>query len=249
MFYNTVIDLWPFFPLSPAPLHPRTYTPIQGHRPTKTSPHPPLELAKKDGYNAYFQDLFASPRRSRISPHLKWEGLFAKLGDFPRRHTNAVLIREENRPLSRPLCPLCRRGLHQSLPLLPSPPRPQQVQSLRQDPARDHSHHPHAPRRLRPHSPILLMDPPLPPSAEGDRLVRVRGLHPRGVRFHQARAGRGLYVARPALREPAVRSGPLGGLQGCVGARSRRRSRFFLCMFCCTRSTCGFSRLSRSLSS
>ena len=41
-----------------------------------------VELAKKDGYNAYFQDLFASPRRSRISPHLKWEGLFAKLGDI-----------------------------------------------------------------------------------------------------------------------------------------------------------------------
>merc|ERR1719506_1333791 len=41
-----------------------------------------VEFAKKDGYNAYFQDLFASPRRSRISPHLKWEGLFAKLGDI-----------------------------------------------------------------------------------------------------------------------------------------------------------------------
>ena len=41
-----------------------------------------VELAKKDGYNAYFQDLFASPRRSRLSPHLKWEGLFTKLGDI-----------------------------------------------------------------------------------------------------------------------------------------------------------------------
>ena len=41
-----------------------------------------VEFAKKDGYNAYFQDLFASPLRSRVSPHLKWEALFAKLCDI-----------------------------------------------------------------------------------------------------------------------------------------------------------------------
>ena len=34
------------------------------------------EFVKRDGYNAYFQDLFAS------SLHLKWEALFAKLGDI-----------------------------------------------------------------------------------------------------------------------------------------------------------------------
>ena len=41
-----------------------------------------IELAKKDGYNAYFQDLFASSRRSLVSLHLKWEAWFAKLGDI-----------------------------------------------------------------------------------------------------------------------------------------------------------------------
>ena len=40
-----------------------------------------IEFAKKDIYNAYFQDLFASFCRSRVSPHLKLEGWFAKLGD------------------------------------------------------------------------------------------------------------------------------------------------------------------------
>ena len=39
-----------------------------------------VELAKKDGYNAYFQDLFASPTRSEVCPHQKWEGWFAALG-------------------------------------------------------------------------------------------------------------------------------------------------------------------------
>ena len=29
-----------------------------------------VEFAEKDGYNAYFQNLFASPPRSRLSPHL-----------------------------------------------------------------------------------------------------------------------------------------------------------------------------------
>ena len=41
-----------------------------------------VELAKKDGYNTHFQDLFASPGCSSVSPHLKWEGWFAKLGDI-----------------------------------------------------------------------------------------------------------------------------------------------------------------------
>jgi hypothetical protein len=41
-----------------------------------------VEFAKKDGYNMYFQDLFASSRRSRVSPHLKWEAWFALLGDI-----------------------------------------------------------------------------------------------------------------------------------------------------------------------
>ena len=41
-----------------------------------------FELAKKDGYNAYFQDLFATPHRPRVSPHLKWEEWFASLGDI-----------------------------------------------------------------------------------------------------------------------------------------------------------------------
>ena len=41
-----------------------------------------VELAKKDGYNAYFQDLFASPTRSEVCPHQKWEEWFAKLGDI-----------------------------------------------------------------------------------------------------------------------------------------------------------------------
>ena len=36
-----------------------------------------IELAKNDGYNAYFQDLFASSRHSHVSPHLKWESWFA----------------------------------------------------------------------------------------------------------------------------------------------------------------------------
>ena len=41
-----------------------------------------VEFAKKDGYNAYFQHHFASSRRSCISPHLKWEVSFSKLGDI-----------------------------------------------------------------------------------------------------------------------------------------------------------------------
>ena len=41
-----------------------------------------VELAKKDGYNAYFQDLFASPTRSDVCPHEKWEAWFATLGDI-----------------------------------------------------------------------------------------------------------------------------------------------------------------------
>ena len=38
-----------------------------------------VELAKKDGYNAYFQDLFASPSSEKC-PHEKWEGWFTELG-------------------------------------------------------------------------------------------------------------------------------------------------------------------------
>ena len=41
-----------------------------------------IEFAKKDGYNAYFQDHFTSPCRSHLSLHLMWEGWFAQLGDF-----------------------------------------------------------------------------------------------------------------------------------------------------------------------
>ena len=41
-----------------------------------------VEFAKKDGYNVYFQDLFASPIRSEVCSHDKWEGWFAKLGDI-----------------------------------------------------------------------------------------------------------------------------------------------------------------------
>ena len=41
-----------------------------------------VELAKKDGYNAYFQDLFASPTCSEVCPHQKWEEWFSKLGDI-----------------------------------------------------------------------------------------------------------------------------------------------------------------------
>ena len=37
-----------------------------------------VELAKKDGFNAYFQDLFSG----HGATHLKWEALFAKLGDI-----------------------------------------------------------------------------------------------------------------------------------------------------------------------
>ena len=33
-----------------------------------------VEFAKKDGYNAIFQDLFASPTRSEVCLHLQWEG-------------------------------------------------------------------------------------------------------------------------------------------------------------------------------
>ena len=40
---------------------------------TRTTERHFVEFAKKDGYNVYFQDLLASPRHSRISPHLKWE--------------------------------------------------------------------------------------------------------------------------------------------------------------------------------
>ena len=36
---------------------------------------------KKDGYNASFQDLFALSCHTPVSPHLKWEGWFAKLND------------------------------------------------------------------------------------------------------------------------------------------------------------------------
>ena len=41
-----------------------------------------VEFAKKDGYNAYFQDLFASSTCSAICPHQKWEGWFAKLSNI-----------------------------------------------------------------------------------------------------------------------------------------------------------------------
>ena len=41
-----------------------------------------IELAERDGYNVYLQDLFASSTRSHLSPHLRWEGWFAKLDDI-----------------------------------------------------------------------------------------------------------------------------------------------------------------------
>lgn len=41
-----------------------------------------IEFAKKDGCNAYFQDLFTSSLCSRISPHLRREAWFANLGDI-----------------------------------------------------------------------------------------------------------------------------------------------------------------------
>ena len=41
-----------------------------------------VAFVKKDGYNTYFQDLFASASHSRLSPHLKWEALFTKIGDI-----------------------------------------------------------------------------------------------------------------------------------------------------------------------
>ena len=47
-----------------------------------TTQHHFVEFAEKDGYNAYFQDLFAASRRLRISSHLKWEWWFAQLGDI-----------------------------------------------------------------------------------------------------------------------------------------------------------------------
>ena len=34
-----------------------------------------VKLVNNDGHNVYFQDHFASSRRSRVSPHLKWEGV------------------------------------------------------------------------------------------------------------------------------------------------------------------------------
>ena len=40
-----------------------------------------VEFAKRDGYNAYFQYLFALSRRSCLSPHMKWEEWYVKLGD------------------------------------------------------------------------------------------------------------------------------------------------------------------------
>ena len=66
-----------------------------------------VEFAKNDGYNAYFQDLFA------LSLHLKWEGCFAVLGDIgtlrgkvPTGMTAGVL-----RLLEDPLLAL-RHGTH-----------------------------------------------------------------------------------------------------------------------------------------
>ena len=47
-----------------------------------TTEHHVVEFVKKDSYNAYFQDLFASSIRSEVCPHLKWEGWFAALGDI-----------------------------------------------------------------------------------------------------------------------------------------------------------------------
>jgi len=41
-----------------------------------------VEFAKKEGYSTYFQDLFASPTRSDVCPHQKWEAWFAQLGDI-----------------------------------------------------------------------------------------------------------------------------------------------------------------------
>ena len=48
----------------------------------KTTERHLVEFAKKDGYNAYFQDHFALSTRSEICPHQKWEALFAKPGDI-----------------------------------------------------------------------------------------------------------------------------------------------------------------------
>ena len=41
-----------------------------------------VELAKKDGFNTYFQDHFASSTRSEVCPHQKWEGWFAQVSDI-----------------------------------------------------------------------------------------------------------------------------------------------------------------------
>ena len=49
-----------------------------------------VKFAKRDGYNVYFQNLFASSCQSHISPscqshispHLKWKVWFAKVGDI-----------------------------------------------------------------------------------------------------------------------------------------------------------------------
>ena len=41
-----------------------------------------VKFAKRDSYNAYFQDLFASPTLSYVCLHQKWEGWFTKFGDI-----------------------------------------------------------------------------------------------------------------------------------------------------------------------
>ena len=44
--------------------------------------HHVIDFVEKDGYNAYFQNLFASSRHSRVSLLLKWEAWLTKLGEI-----------------------------------------------------------------------------------------------------------------------------------------------------------------------
>ena len=76
--------------------------------------HHLLEFAKKDGFNAYFQDLFAG----HASTHSKWEPWFAELGDIGTKKGNVPtgvtvgvlhLLRYGSRSQLQALVRLCNR--------------------------------------------------------------------------------------------------------------------------------------------
>lgn len=78
-----------------------------------------VELAKRNGFNTYFQDLFGVSTEEVCTTHLKWKSMFARLGDVgtlsgkvPRGVTAGVLhlLKYGSREQLEALAEMCDRN-------------------------------------------------------------------------------------------------------------------------------------------